>query len=50
MNSFHRLMLADRERNPTCKSCSVPEFGLQNGDYLDEYCDDLLAKYGEVAQ
>ncbi len=30
-----------------CKDCSVPEFGLQSGDYLDGYKDMLIEKYKE---
>lgn len=32
---------------PVCHSCSVPAFGLQNGDYLDLYRNELQQKYLE---
>lgn len=28
-----------------CKSCSVPDYGLQEGDYLDGHEDELIRKY-----
>lgn len=28
-----------------CKECVVPQFGLQDGDYLDNYKDELLSLY-----
>ena len=38
-------LLGNREKHPVCSVCSVPQFGLQSGDYLDEYAEDLLDKY-----
>lgn len=48
LNCFLQLMLKDRAKNHICKLCSVPEFGLQEGDYLDDYADNLLQKYSKV--
>ena len=31
---------------PICKNCSVPEFGLQEGDYLDGHEKELFIAYG----
>lgn len=42
---FLKLLLKNKDLNHVCKSCSVPEFGLQNGDYLDEHRNILLKKY-----
>lgn len=30
---------------PVCKECSVPAFGLQQGDYLDEHTKELLERF-----
>ncbi len=30
---------------PVCFRCSVPEFGLQDGDYLDEYQEELKKRF-----
>lgn len=47
-NNFLKMMLKDKNINSICKSCCVPEFGLQSGDYLDEYRNELIEKYNEV--
>ncbi len=44
---FLKTMLTDKNKNAVCANCCVPEFGLQEGDYLDEYKDELLKKYEE---
>ncbi|MBR2895928.1 MAG: SPASM domain-containing protein, partial [Oscillospiraceae bacterium] len=31
---------------PVCNMCSVPSYGLQQGDYLDGYEDELLERIG----
>lgn len=46
-NSFLLTMLKDKDANLTCKNCSVPSFGLQDGDYLDDHKDKLLEKYNK---
>ncbi len=38
-------LLGNRELHPICSVCSVPQYGLQAGDYLDEYAAQLLEKY-----
>ena len=45
LRQFLRLQLEDKDKNITCKSCSVPAFGLQDGDYLDGHEEVLLMKY-----
>ncbi len=47
LRRFQRLQLVDRTRNPACRDCSVPRYGLQQGDYLDDRRDDLLRVYTE---
>lgn len=47
-NNFLKLMLKDKNANPTCKACCVPDYGLQAGDYLDDYKEELLEKYSEA--
>lgn len=47
-NNFLKLMLNDKNSNPTCKTCCVPDYGLQAGDYLDDYKNELLEKYSEA--
>lgn len=44
-NKFLLKMLEDKNSNPICRRCSVPEYGLQEGDYLDKYKDELMNKY-----
>lgn len=44
-NAFLTMMLKNKNSNPTCKSCSVPKYGLQEGDYLDNERKSLLKKY-----
>lgn len=43
--NFLKIMLKDKNMNKICKTCTIPEYGLQEGDYLDEYKDELLEKY-----
>ncbi len=38
-------LLGNREKHPVCSACSVPQFGLQQGDYLDTQAKELLEKY-----
>lgn len=47
-NNFLKLMLKDKNLNPTCKACCVPDYGLQAGDYLDDCREELLEKYSGV--
>lgn len=47
-NEFLKLMLKDKNLNSICKLCSVPAFGLQEGDYLDDYKDKLITKYERI--
>ncbi len=44
--AFLRLLATDRRRNSVCASCSVPCYGLQEGDYLDDHRSLLLSKLG----
>lgn len=45
LNEFLLRQLNGAKNIPVCKECSVPDFGLQNGDYLDEFKDELIKKY-----
>ena len=45
LRQFLRTQLKNKDKNKICKSCSVPTFGLQAGDYLDGHEEDLLKKY-----
>lgn len=47
LNSFLIKQLNGVKDIAVCNECSVPDFGLQNGDYLDGYKDELLNKYAE---
>ena len=38
-------LLGNREKHPVCSACSVPAYGLQTGDYLDDHAAELLDKY-----
>jgi len=45
-NGFCRVhLLGNREMHPVCSTCSVPQFGMQEGDYLDDYAGGMLQKY-----
>ena len=44
-NDFLLMQLSDLTLNKVCKECSVPQYGLQEGDYLDADKDLLLEKY-----
>ena len=43
--SFLRMQLTDLTKNKVCKECSVPRYGLQEGDYLDNDRERLLEVY-----
>jgi radical SAM protein with 4Fe4S-binding SPASM domain len=46
IQNFYRLhLLGKRKKHVICSGCSVQEYGLQSGDYLDEKADELLVKY-----
>lgn len=38
-------LLKNRDKHFICSKCSVPQFGMQMGDYLDDQAEDLLEKY-----
>ncbi len=38
-------LLGNRGLHPVCSICSVPQFGMQTGDYLDEHAEELLKEY-----
>lgn len=40
-----RRQLGGVEKIPICKDCSVPAFGLQQGDYLDGHEEELVKRY-----
>ncbi len=42
---FLHLQLENRNMNQECKKCTVPAYGLQEGDYLDDYSDRLINIY-----
>jgi GTP 3',8-cyclase len=42
---FLSMQLTDRKLNCVCSRCSVPAYGLQEGDYLDDYADELKQLY-----
>lgn len=44
ITAFQKKLLGGVSNINVCKDCSVPSFGLQDGDYLDEYRDELLEK------
>lgn len=44
-NKFLYNQLKNKNSNKVCKKCSVPECGLQEGDYLDEYTEQLIKLY-----
>jgi radical SAM protein with 4Fe4S-binding SPASM domain len=46
-NQFLLLQLVDLSQNRVCGACSVPRYGLQEGDYLDEDRGRLIKVYGE---
>lgn len=45
-NLFLKKQLGGVDMIGVCKECSVPAYGLQEGDYLDDYKDELIKKYG----
>lgn len=48
-NNFLLKMLEDRNKNLVCKNCSVPEYGLQEGDYLDNQKNELINIYNNFS-
>lgn len=42
---FLLMQLKNRSINTICKKCTVPQFGLQEGDYLDAYKNELIKYY-----
>jgi radical SAM protein with 4Fe4S-binding SPASM domain len=44
-NQFLLLQLEDMTMNKVCSNCSVPKYGLQEGDYLDSARNTLLDTY-----
>lgn len=40
-----KRQLGGVDKIPICKECSVPAFGLQQGDYLDGHENELLKRY-----
>lgn len=45
-NGFCRVqLLGNRYKHPVCGICSVPVYGMQPGDYLDEHRNELMRKY-----
>jgi radical SAM protein with 4Fe4S-binding SPASM domain len=42
---FLLLQLVDLSQNRVCGACSVPRYGLQEGDYLDECRERLVGVY-----
>jgi len=48
LNDFLCMQLTDLTQNKVCKVCSVPQFGLQEGDYLDLVKDNLLKMYHDL--
>ena len=46
-NRFLLLQLVDLSQNRVCGACSVPRYGLQEGDYLDDDRERLIKVYGE---
>lgn len=45
INEFLLNQLSGVQNINVCRECSVPGFGLQNGDYLDGARDELIRKY-----
>ena len=46
-HAFLKKQLSGFKNINICKDCSVPDFGLQDGDYLDAYKEDLIRKYSD---
>lgn len=44
---FLLQQLDGTDTNPICRGCCVPEFGLQEGDYLDQYREELKQRFRE---
>jgi radical SAM protein with 4Fe4S-binding SPASM domain len=42
---FLRMLIRSRSENPVCAKCAVPDYGMQQGDYLDEYRERLFKLY-----
>lgn len=53
-SKFRELILKRQlggvEKIPICQECSVPAFGLQEGDYLDGHEEELLQKLGRGSE
>ncbi|MCR4925396.1 MAG: radical SAM protein [Clostridiales bacterium] len=47
-NAFLLKQLNGADMINICKDCSVPQFGLQSGDYLDDYKNELIEKYSKL--
>lgn len=45
LNDFLCMQLTDLTQNKVCKECSVPRYGLQDGDYLDDDRERLMEVY-----
>ena len=45
VNGFLLHQLIDMRKSPVCNRCSVPAYGLQEGDYLDNAREELLDIY-----
>ena len=43
--AFLRKQLDGVQHIPVCRQCCVPAFGLQTGDYLDDYASQLKSKF-----
>jgi len=48
LNDFLCMQLTDLTQNKVCKECSVPQYGLQEGDYLDDDKEKLLKIYRKL--
>lgn len=44
-NTFLLNQLKNKDQNEVCRRCSVPMYGLQDGDYLDSNVERLLEIY-----
>jgi len=42
---FLQTQIVGREANPVCCSCTVPDYGMQQGDYLDKHKERLAQMY-----
>jgi radical SAM protein with 4Fe4S-binding SPASM domain len=44
---FLRTLIDNRRENPICAKCTVPDYGIQENDNLDEYREKLMNLYQE---